>query len=100
MCKKRNFMSQVRVIAIMFRNETVGLRCHFHCHNQLLISKAAISINTDHFRFPYGTANIMCPLPSGCELISYVAITSTAVKNEGNPELRTECKIKLNDTQQ
>uniref|UniRef100_A0A8C2ZQ49 Glycosyltransferase family 92 protein n=1 Tax=Cyclopterus lumpus TaxID=8103 RepID=A0A8C2ZQ49_CYCLU len=39
-------------------------------------------IHTDHFGFAYGTADIMCPLPSSCETPSHIAVTSAAFNSE------------------
>uniref|UniRef100_A0A3P9QAQ9 Glycosyltransferase family 92 protein n=1 Tax=Poecilia reticulata TaxID=8081 RepID=A0A3P9QAQ9_POERE len=50
---------RVRVIAIKLRRETVVLQCLLRCQDQQLVSKAAIRIHRDHFRFPYGTADVL-----------------------------------------
>uniref|UniRef100_A0A8C9ZSE2 Glycosyltransferase family 92 protein n=1 Tax=Sander lucioperca TaxID=283035 RepID=A0A8C9ZSE2_SANLU len=50
---------------------------------QLRISSGVSNIHSDHFGFAYGTANIMCPLPSGCETPSHIAVTSAAAFSEG-----------------
>uniref|UniRef100_A0A3Q2D5R7 Glycosyltransferase family 92 protein n=1 Tax=Cyprinodon variegatus TaxID=28743 RepID=A0A3Q2D5R7_CYPVA len=86
MCKPSFSLSQIRVIAIVLRSEKIDLWCHLLCRDQLQISKAIISIHSDHFRFPYGTADIMCQIPSGCEIPSHVAITSSAIKNKDDLE--------------
>uniref|UniRef100_A0A3B3TNQ9 Glycosyltransferase family 92 protein n=1 Tax=Poecilia latipinna TaxID=48699 RepID=A0A3B3TNQ9_9TELE len=65
---------RVRVIAIKLRREKVVLQCLLRCQDQQLVSKAAIRIHRDHFRFPYGTADVLCPVPSGCEAPTHVAI--------------------------
>lgn len=78
----RNKIKKVLVIAIMFRAEKVALQCNLRCHEQLYISKASTYIHWDHFGFPYGTADISCPLPSGCGTPTHVAVTSAAIKNK------------------
>uniref|UniRef100_A0A3Q4I5B9 Glycosyltransferase family 92 protein n=1 Tax=Neolamprologus brichardi TaxID=32507 RepID=A0A3Q4I5B9_NEOBR len=40
-------------------------------------------IHTDHFGFAYGTADIMCPIPSGCETPSSIAVTSAVANSTG-----------------
>ncbi|XP_028275145.1 uncharacterized protein LOC114444619 [Parambassis ranga] len=40
-------------------------------------------MNTDHFGFAYGTADIMCPVPSGCEAPSRITVTSAAGSSDG-----------------
>uniref|UniRef100_A0A3Q2ZTY3 Glycosyltransferase family 92 protein n=1 Tax=Kryptolebias marmoratus TaxID=37003 RepID=A0A3Q2ZTY3_KRYMA len=74
-------LNRVRIIAIMLRSQKVAFECHLRCQEKLHISKGVINIYTNHFGFPYGTADIMCSLPSGCETPSHVALTST-VKNQ------------------
>uniref|UniRef100_A0A3Q2GP03 Glycosyltransferase family 92 protein n=1 Tax=Cyprinodon variegatus TaxID=28743 RepID=A0A3Q2GP03_CYPVA len=74
---------KVIVIAMMLRKEKVALQCHLYCHEQLYSSKAKIDIHWDHFGFPYGTADILCPLPSGCGTPTRVAITTGAIRNKG-----------------
>ncbi|XP_008424927.1 uncharacterized protein LOC103475237 isoform X1 [Poecilia reticulata] len=78
----RTKRKEVRVIAIMLRSERVKLLCHLHCHHQLHVSSAAVRIHGDHFRFRFGTADILCPVPSGCETPAYVAVTAAASKNK------------------
>lgn len=82
------FLWQVLVISIMFRAEKVALQCNLRCNEQLYISKASTYIHWDHFGFPYGTADISCPLPSGCETPTHVTITSAAITNKGSEALR------------
>ncbi|XP_038140762.1 uncharacterized protein LOC119783355 isoform X2 [Cyprinodon tularosa] len=83
----RTKAKEIRVIAIVLRSEKIDLWCHLLCRDQLQMSKAIISIHSDHFRFPYGTADIMCQIPSGCEIPSHVAITSSAIKNKEKDDL-------------
>lgn len=71
------FLFQVRVIAVVLRSEKVAYRCLFRCQEKQLLSNGVADIHTDHFGFAYGTADIMCPLPSGCETPSSIAVTST-----------------------
>ncbi|XP_017286576.1 uncharacterized protein si:zfos-464b6.2 [Kryptolebias marmoratus] len=78
----RTTQKQVRIIAIMLRSQKVAFECHLRCQEKLHISKGVISIHEDHFNFPYGTTDIMCSLPSGCETPSHVAVTSTNTKHE------------------
>lgn len=73
---------QVRVIAVVERSETLVYRCLFRCQGQLHTSEGHCGIHSDHFGFKYGTGDIMCPLPSGCEAPSHIALASAAL--EGN----------------
>ncbi|XP_006801330.2 uncharacterized protein si:zfos-464b6.2 [Neolamprologus brichardi] len=76
---------QVRVIAVVLRSEKVAYRCLFRCQEKQLLSNGVADIHTDHFGFAYGTADIMCPLPSGCETPSSIAVTSTDANSNNDP---------------
>ncbi|XP_056230864.1 uncharacterized protein si:zfos-464b6.2 isoform X2 [Seriola aureovittata] len=73
---------EVHVLAVVLRSETQSYRCHLRCQDQLHISEGVGKIHTDHFNFAYGTAEIECPIPSGCETLSHVAVTSSAANSE------------------
>uniref|UniRef100_A0A3B3WPX6 Glycosyltransferase family 92 protein n=1 Tax=Poecilia mexicana TaxID=48701 RepID=A0A3B3WPX6_9TELE len=73
----------VLVIAIMFRKEKVSLQCSLRCREQLHVSRASVDIHWDHFGFPYGTADVSCPLPPACQAPTHVAVTSAAIRNPG-----------------
>lgn len=77
------FPLQVRIIAIKPRKEKASYLCHLRCEKKLKITRADYKTHSDHFRFHYGTADIMCPLPSGCPTPSHVAVTSAHVNPEG-----------------
>ncbi|XP_014908229.1 uncharacterized protein LOC106959897 isoform X1 [Poecilia latipinna] len=72
---------KVLVIAIMFRKEKVSLQCSLRCREQLHVSRASVDIHWDHFGFPYGTADVSCPLPPACQAPTHVAVTSAAIRN-------------------
>ncbi|XP_070685416.1 uncharacterized protein [Pempheris klunzingeri] len=72
----RTKKKEIRVIAVVMRSEAVAYRCLICCQGQLHLSEGVSNIHPDHFGFAYGTADIMCPLPSGCETPSYIAVTS------------------------
>ncbi|XP_043975925.1 uncharacterized protein LOC122832845 isoform X4 [Gambusia affinis] len=72
---------QVRVIAVVLREETVIYRCVLLCrNNQVHVSDGDLQIHTDHFGFRYGTADILCVIPSSCDTPSHVAVSSAAFK--------------------
>ncbi|KAA8579374.1 hypothetical protein FQN60_016804, partial [Etheostoma spectabile] len=73
---------EVLVIAVVLRSETVAYHCILHCQNELHISFGVSNIHEDHFDFAYGTANIMCPVPPGCETPSHIAVRSAAGVSE------------------
>ncbi|KAF3688148.1 Beta-1,4-galactosyltransferase galt-1 [Channa argus] len=80
----RKGKKEVRVIAVVLRKENAAYRCLFCCLDKLLISESIShsNIHRDHFDFAYGTADIMCPLPSGCETTSHISLISSAAKAE------------------
>ncbi|XP_027855133.1 beta-1,4-galactosyltransferase galt-1-like isoform X1 [Xiphophorus couchianus] len=74
---------QVRVIAVVLREETVAYRCVLLCrNNQTHVSDGDLQIHNDHFGFRYGTADILCVIPSSCDTPSHVAVASAAFKEE------------------
>ncbi|XP_072263093.1 beta-1,4-galactosyltransferase galt-1-like [Pyxicephalus adspersus] len=69
----------VRVIAIIHISMK-ELYCIFHCFtNQKVSVRAEITFHRDNFGFPYGTAELICVEPSGCDYtyISFSSINST-----------------------
>ncbi|XP_015242484.1 PREDICTED: uncharacterized protein LOC107092495 [Cyprinodon variegatus] len=79
----RSNKREVRVIAIVRREEKVSYRCIFQCQNQQWhTSKGVLSIHTDHFGFSYGTADIMCPIPPECENPSHISVASDKTISE------------------
>uniref|UniRef100_A0A672H6E0 Glycosyltransferase family 92 protein n=1 Tax=Salarias fasciatus TaxID=181472 RepID=A0A672H6E0_SALFA len=56
--------------------ETVAYCCLLCCQETLHVSEGVSSVHPDHFQFPYGTADIMCPVPSACQSPSYITVTS------------------------
>ncbi|KAM3615953.1 uncharacterized protein V6R79_010167 [Siganus canaliculatus] len=72
----RTEQSEVRVIAVVLRSEVVAYRCSLCCQNHLHVSEGVAYTHEDHFGFEYGTADIMCSIPPGCESPSHVAVTS------------------------
>ncbi|KAF7662211.1 hypothetical protein LDENG_00242490 [Lucifuga dentata] len=79
----RTTRKEVRVIAVVLRSEAVPYRCLLCCQGQHHISAGETTIHSDHFDFSYGTADIMCPVPSGCEIPSHIAVTSVTAQSEG-----------------
>ncbi|KAM7412529.1 hypothetical protein PAMA_020076 [Pampus argenteus] len=73
---------QVRVIAVALRTQTPVYRCLLYCEEKLYISEGVGKFHDDHFGFSYGTVHIMCPLLSGCETPSLIAVTTAAASSE------------------
>ncbi|XP_018428609.1 PREDICTED: glycosyltransferase family 92 protein F13G3.3-like [Nanorana parkeri] len=70
----------VRVIAIIHVSVT-KLYCIFHCStNQDVFIRAEIAFHRDRFGFPYGTADLLCAEPSGCDY-TYMSFSSTNSTN-------------------
>ncbi|KAF6732069.1 hypothetical protein FQA47_010884 [Oryzias melastigma] len=74
----RTNKKEVRVIAVVLRSEKAAYRCIFCCQEQQYVSEGVSNIHQDHFNFPYGTADIMCPVPSGCEAPTHITVKSAA----------------------
>ncbi|XP_040190475.1 beta-1,4-galactosyltransferase galt-1-like [Rana temporaria] len=70
----------VRVIAIIHVS-VKELYCIFHCSsNQNVFIRAEINLHGDRFGFPYGTADLLCAEPSGCDY-TYMSFSSTISTN-------------------
>ncbi|XP_018428612.1 PREDICTED: glycosyltransferase family 92 protein F13G3.3-like [Nanorana parkeri] len=70
----------VRVITIIHVSVT-ELYCIFHCStNQNVFIRAEIAFHRDRFGFPYGTADLLCAEPSGCDY-TYMSFSSTNSTN-------------------
>uniref|UniRef100_A0A3B3TQS4 Glycosyltransferase family 92 protein n=1 Tax=Poecilia latipinna TaxID=48699 RepID=A0A3B3TQS4_9TELE len=54
---------------------------------ELHVSRASVDIHWDHFGFPYGMADVSCPLPPACQAPTHVAVTSAAIRNPGTAAL-------------
>ncbi|XP_073468306.1 beta-1,4-galactosyltransferase galt-1-like [Aquarana catesbeiana] len=66
----------VRVITIIHVS-VKKLYCIFHCSsNQNISVRAEIDLHSDRFGFPYGTADLLCAEPSGCDY-TYLSFSST-----------------------
>ncbi|XP_078103205.1 uncharacterized protein LOC144515890 isoform X1 [Sander vitreus] len=90
----RTEKKEVRVIAVVLRSEKIAYRCILRCQEQLRNSSGVSDIHGDHFGFAYGTANIMCPLPSDCETPSHIAVTSAAAFSEDTFTSNTFLEVK------
>ncbi|XP_015249956.1 PREDICTED: uncharacterized protein LOC107097346 [Cyprinodon variegatus] len=86
----RTAEKEVRVIAITPRSEQAVFNCHLDCQRQLYVSKGVIKLNKDFFGYLYGTADVMCPLPPGCETPVHVAITLNGSKGEDHDFLEVK----------
>ncbi|XP_053176265.1 uncharacterized protein LOC128359976 [Scomber japonicus] len=83
---------QVRVISVVLRSEDQNYHCSMCCNEKLYFSKGVGDIHSDHFDFSYGTADIMCPLPEGCETPSHIAVTDNAPRSDLHKPVYLEVK--------
>ncbi|CAG6008499.1 unnamed protein product [Menidia menidia] len=67
--------STVRVISVALRGQPAAYRCLLCCGEELRASEASLHIHS-HFHYPYGTGDITCPVPEGCQAPSHVAVTT------------------------
>ncbi|XP_038549428.1 uncharacterized protein LOC119883034 [Micropterus salmoides] len=78
----RTTNNEVRVISVVLRDKEETYFCHICCQKHLYFSEGVSNLNSHHFWFKYGAADIMCPVPSGCETPSHIAVTSAADDSE------------------
>ncbi|XP_075915524.1 beta-1,4-galactosyltransferase galt-1-like [Petromyzon marinus] len=66
---QREAGQSTRIIGIANRYEPDVLSCHFCCrgHSEILTVTASAYVHSDHFDFPYGTADFLCTEPLDCE---------------------------------
>ncbi|KAM9330230.1 beta-1,4-galactosyltransferase galt-1-like [Gastrophryne carolinensis] len=80
----------VRVLSILHVS-VKELHCDFHCEDDRVISvKAKIEMHDDRFGFPYGTTDIVCAEPVGCDY-TYMSFHGSDSPNI-NDNLRFEVK--------
>lgn len=77
---------------MVLRTETVDYRCLLRCQGELHDSEGVMDIHSDHFDFAYGTADIMCPVPSGCETPSHITVVSAGNTSEGTEHFHRRCQ--------
>ncbi|XP_028851756.1 uncharacterized protein LOC114799352 isoform X2 [Denticeps clupeoides] len=75
---------EVRIIAIIYRNEGQNLHCIFcNSEQRCMSSLAHVSTHSDHFGFPYVTSDVLCKIPF--DGATHVTIsTSTSVVGLNN----------------
>ncbi|CAK6984225.1 uncharacterized protein LOC128359976, partial [Scomber scombrus] len=82
----------VRVISVVRRTENQNYHCSMCCNEKLYFSKGVGDIHKDHFGFSYGTADIMCLLPEGCETPSHITVTNDAPGSDLHEPVYLEVK--------
>ncbi|XDV29755.1 hypothetical protein PO909_032798 [Leuciscus waleckii] len=70
---------EIKMIAIVLRDEKVTYRCVMCCEGRNVTSPADYTIHSDHFTFEYGTATITCQIDSSCSTPTHVALTARDV---------------------
>ncbi|XP_019897658.3 glycosyltransferase family 92 protein F13G3.3 isoform X2 [Esox lucius] len=58
----------VRIISIFRRDSVEPLYCVFYCGADWAKTgmEAEVQVHSDHFGFPFGTTDVLCPHPPGC----------------------------------
>ncbi|KAG1938681.1 glycosyltransferase family 92 protein [Pimephales promelas] len=74
-------MKQIKMIAIVLRDEKVTYRCVMCCEGRNVTSPAEYTIHYDHFGFEYGTATITCQIHSSCSTPTHVALTASEISD-------------------
>ncbi|CAM4576124.1 unnamed protein product [Leuciscus chuanchicus] len=72
---------EIKMIAIVLRDEKVTYRCVMCCEGRNVTSPADYTIHSDHFTFEYGTATITCQIDSSCSTPTHVALTASEISN-------------------
>ncbi|KAG1938683.1 glycosyltransferase family 92 protein [Pimephales promelas] len=74
-------VKQIKMIAIVLRDEKVTYRCVMCCEGRNVTSPAEYTIHYDHFDFEYGTATITCQIHSSCSTPTHVALTASEISD-------------------
>ncbi|KAG1938685.1 glycosyltransferase family 92 protein [Pimephales promelas] len=74
-------VKQIKMIAIVLRDEKVTYRCVMCCEGRNVTSPAEYIIHYDHFGFEYGTATITCQIHSSCSTPTHVALTASEISD-------------------
>ncbi|XP_069465458.1 beta-1,4-galactosyltransferase galt-1-like [Ambystoma mexicanum] len=85
--------SAVRVLVILHHQEVKELFCRFRCSTRgehSITSRAELDIHPDRFGFPYGMADLLCPVPEDCDA-KYLSIHRST---EGNDDQLPKFEIK------
>nr|XP_015196463.1 PREDICTED: uncharacterized protein LOC107076646 [Lepisosteus oculatus] len=77
----RKGQRQVRIISIVHRTENAVHYCLFSCMDHLASTRATTNLHGSHFDFPYGTADLLCAVPDGCDP-THVAVYT----DQGQPQ--------------
>ncbi|XP_035381433.1 uncharacterized protein LOC118241246 [Electrophorus electricus] len=67
---------KIKTVAIVLRSEKLDYYCLFCCDGKNISIPAVYDIHSDHFNFEYGTADIVCEMPTTCKTQLHVAITA------------------------
>ncbi|XP_043916659.1 uncharacterized protein LOC122793050 [Protopterus annectens] len=58
---------RIVLIGILYRLETKNFQCYYLCSDSIYSKATETVIHSDHFNFPYGTADFVCSLPLYCK---------------------------------
>ncbi|KAG9328904.1 hypothetical protein JZ751_009377 [Albula glossodonta] len=76
----RGETKKIRVISIVYRQETIKYRCLLCCRGSEFLVHASLTVHTDHYGFNYGAGDFFCPIPDACKVPEHVAIFSSTVE--------------------
>ncbi|XP_036385678.1 beta-1,4-galactosyltransferase galt-1-like [Megalops cyprinoides] len=82
------FSGAVRVIGIVYRYDRPRFYCHVCRDSSVLTWTAQLLIHSDHFGFPYGTADFLCQVPDGVGPVYAVSISTQREPDPTSPFLR------------
>uniref|UniRef100_A0A3Q1I555 Glycosyltransferase family 92 protein n=1 Tax=Anabas testudineus TaxID=64144 RepID=A0A3Q1I555_ANATE len=65
----------IRIISIFRRDSIQTLYCLFCCAGHLSsTTPVTVSVNSDHFGFPFSATDVMCQIPTNCNAVSHVTL--------------------------
>ncbi|XP_058471608.1 uncharacterized protein LOC131444920 isoform X1 [Solea solea] len=93
----------IRIIGIFKRDSINPLNCYFWCDGHMSVpTPSEIMVHSDHFGFPYGTTDVMCPIPENCSATHVTLVTRPNSDIEPDqlwlPIRNKEMKDNVNDT--
>ncbi|KAL4609363.1 hypothetical protein GN956_G23795 [Arapaima gigas] len=70
------FSRMLRIISIVDRASRLKFYCHFCNGSRVTSAKAKVEVQSNHFNFPYGSANILCQVPGEAGVVSSVSVST------------------------
>ena len=85
---ERSAPRTVRVIGIVRRARVPHLHCHVCAGSSVFSAPAEVLVHSDHFGFPYGTADLLCQWPQNAGRALRVSVSDRKLPDPSEPFLR------------